>query len=267
VVKRIAAAGIAAGLALAGTLYSQDCRDALGLFRFYGNYKDAEKIVQPKNDTNQIVFARLIYNGQMHPYYKNWCTDYPEADRWLVGALRRLTNLDIAEESRAIAVTDPTLFKYPFIYSSEPGQMVFSTEDAAIMREYLERGGFWMLDDFWGTTEWNHVVAQMRRILPDGVIKDIPPDHPIYHTFYDIDHLVQTPSLAYAYYGITYEQDGFAAEWKGLWDRKGRLVAVMNHNTDLGDSYEHADKPEYPFHFSYYGYRIALNTILYALTH
>ena len=61
----------------------------------------------------------------------------------------------------AIAVTDPDLFKYPFLYTSEPEQMVLSDKDAAIMREYLARGGFWMLDDNWGTFEWAAMERQL----------------------------------------------------------------------------------------------------------
>jgi hypothetical protein len=140
---------------------------------FLGNYSDARQVVQPKEETNQIVFARLIYNGQIPGYYKNWYTDYPKADRQLIQGLQRLTNLDIADHERAVAVTDPELFKYPFVYTSEPGQMVFNAQDAGIMREYLQRGGFWVLDDFWGSFEWDHMEAEMKKILPGAEIKAI----------------------------------------------------------------------------------------------
>ena len=135
------------------------------------------------------------------------------------------------------------------------------------MREYLERGGFWILDDFWGSFEWQSMERQLRKILPAAEIKDIPRDHTIFHQFYDIDKIIQVPSLAYAYNGITWEQDGFVAECKGVWDDRGRLMIVINHNTDLGDAYEHADNPLYPSYFSGYAYRVAINFILYSLTH
>lgn len=245
----------------AGTIFAQE----LGLL---GRYDDVRYIVQPKEDTNQIVFARMVYNGRIPGYYKNWYTDYPAADENLIRGLKRLTNLNIADHDRVVPINDPNLFKYPFIYTSEPEQMVLTDEDAAILREYLERGGFWILDDFWGSFEWQAMERQMRKVLPNAEIKDIPLNHPIFHLFYDIDKIIQVPSLAYAYNGgITWEQDGFVAECKGIWDDNGRLMVVINHNTDLGDSYEHADNPLYPNHFSAYGYRIAINFILYALTH
>src|SRR4030095_12140193 len=81
----------------------------------------------------------------------------------LILGLKRLTNLNIADQERAVAINDPDLFRYPFIYTSEPEQMVLTDEDAAIMREYLERGGFWILDDFWGSFEWQAMERPVKK--------------------------------------------------------------------------------------------------------
>jgi hypothetical protein len=145
--------------------------------------------------------------------------------------------------------------------------MLLTDNDAAIMREYLDRGGFWVLDDFWGSFEFANLERQLQKVLPNAQIKDIPPDHPIFHLFYDIDRIIQVPSLAWVYNGITFEQDGFQAYCKGVFDDKGRLLIVINHNTDLGDAYEWADEPKYANYFSSYAYRLAINFILYSLTH
>src|ERR1043165_8383893 len=106
-----------------------------------GRYDDVHRI--PDNftkETNQFVFTRLIYNGRIPGYYKNWYTDYPRADRNLIAVLKRLTNINISEKERAIPITDPDLFNYPMVYSSEIEQMVLTDDDAAILRRYLERG-------------------------------------------------------------------------------------------------------------------------------
>ena len=234
-----------------------------------GNYDDAKRIVQDEEETNQFVFVRLIFNGRIPGYIKNWYTDYPDGDNHLIWALRRLTELNVAEHGRVIAINDPQLFRFPFVYTSEPGQMILTPEDAKFMREYLERGGFWMLDDFWGSFEWGNFAAEMKKVLPDAEIRDLPISHPLFHQFYDVDRLKQVPSLAYIYNPghITHEQDGFEADCKGIWDKEGRLVVVIHHNTDLGDAYEHMDHPEYPYEFSSYAYRVAVNTFMYALSH
>lgn len=234
---------------------------------YEGSYRDLKRVVQDTSSTDQFVFTRLIYNGLIPHYIKNWYTDWPKSDRQLIMGLNRLSNLNIAEQERVVPLNDPDLFHYPFLYTSEPGQMVLTVTDAAIMREYLNRGGFWVLDDFWGSFEWGNFEIQMEKILPGAEIKDIPRGHPIFHCFYDIDELVQVPSLNYIYDGIVIEQDGFAPFCKGIWDQNGRLMVVINHNTDLGDAYEHADHPQYPHRFSGFAYRLATNFIVYALTH
>jgi hypothetical protein len=234
-----------------------------------GRYEDVKDLVENNTEeTNQFVFTRLIYNGRIPYYYKNWYTDYPRADHHLIDVIHRLTNIDIADRERAIPINDPDLFKYPFVYSSEEGQMVLSDSDAARLRDYLMRGGFWVVDDFWGSFEWANFEREMRKIFPDREIKPIPMDHPIFHMVYDIDEVIQVPSLAYVFNGgITWEQDGFHAECKGIWDDNGRLMVVINHNTDLGDAYEWSDDPRYPNRFSGYAYRMAVNFLMYSLTH
>ena len=233
-----------------------------------GRYSDIESIHQDTSPTDQFVFARLLYNGTTPGYIKNWYTDWPEGDEHLIMGLSRLSNLRLEEHARVVPINNPALFEYPLIYTSEPGQMVLSNTDALMMREYLERGGFWFLDDFWGSFEWGRFLTEIEKVWPGAEIREIPMDHPIFHTFFDIDEIVQVPSLNYVFNGgVVIEGDGFEPYFKGIWDDNGRLMVVINHNTDLGDAYEHADDPLYPNHFSGFAYRLATNIIIYALTH
>jgi hypothetical protein len=44
-------------------------------------------------------------------------------------------------------------------------------------------------------------------------------------------------------------------------------MVAMCFNMDLGDSWEHADNPEYPAQFSELGIRIGVDYVIYAMTH
>ena len=247
-----------------GTIFAQE----LGLL---GRYDDARYIKQTTEDTNQIVFARLIYNGRIPGYYKNWYTDYPDADHHLIEGLKRLTNLNIADHERAVAINDPDLFRYPFLYTSEPEQMVLTDDDAAIMREYLERGGFWILDDFWGSFEWQAMERQLRKILPMAEIKDIPHDHTIFHQFYDIDKIIQVTNngIAECAWCDQWENGPSGKDPKvfAVLDRYQRIMVLMAWNNDFGDGLEWADDPRYPESYSKYSFKFVTNVIVYAMTH
>jgi len=135
------------------------------------------------------------------------------------------------------------------------------------MREFLDRGGFFMCDDFHGTEEWAVFVNSMLKVFPDRPIVDIPNDDAIFHTVYDLDDKYQVPGEQYVRSGRTYEYDGYDPHWRGIYDAKGRLAVAICHDMDLGDSWEHADNPQYPQKFSAMGIRIGVNYVTYAMTH
>jgi hypothetical protein len=236
---------------------------------FEGNYSDFLKLPAQPPQNHDFTFVRLMYNGRIPHYLKNWYTDYPTGDQNLVQVLHRTTDIDVALSTRVMPIRDLDLFQYPMVYSSEAGQMLFDDRDATALREYLIRGGFWMIDDFWGTFEWANFESQMKKVFPDRKIVNVPLQHPIFHVLFDIDEPMQVPNIGYAYNPgtPTWEQDGYVPYVRGIFDDAGRLLVFINHNTDLMDASEWADDPLYPHKFSAYSYKIFSNAIVYALSH
>ncbi len=234
-----------------------------------GKYGDFRRLPTQARQSHDFTFVRLIYNGRTPGYLKNWYTDYPTGDQNLVRILQRMTHIDVAPESRAIPIHHPDLFDYPMIYSCEAGQMILDQNDANVLREYLTRGGFWMIDDFWGTVEWEDFETEMKKVFPEKQIVDIPLSHPIFHSFHDVDQKMQVPNIGYAYdpETPTWEQDGYKPYVRGIFDENNRLLVFINHNTDLMDASEWADDAKYPQRFSAYSYKIFANAVVYALSH
>ena len=124
-----------------------------------------------------------------------------------------------------------------------------------------------MVDDFHGSREWSIFMESMQRVFPDRPVVDIPDSDPIFHTFWDTVDRQQIPGLQYVYYGRTYEQDGYTARWRGVYDDEGRIMVAICHNMDLGDAVEHSDNPAYPEDYSAQAMRIFINYIVYSMTH
>jgi hypothetical protein len=230
------------------------------------------------------VFARLMYpsasygfggrrfrggygGGDWRQGYASWTTDYPRSDRHLVMAMRRLTRINTRSVEQAVNVEDGDQFDWPWLYAVEVGHWEWNEQQAASLREYLLRGGFLMVDDFHGTYEWQVFEQGMRRIFPDRQIVEIDNQDAIFHVIYDLDDRYQVPGAQYLRSGQTYEQDGYDAHWRGIYDDKGRLMVAIVFNSDLGDSWEWADDPRYDEKFSALGIRIAVNYVSYAMTH
>jgi len=228
-------------------------------------------------DGAELYFARLIYGGNNDRGYRgrgSWTTDMPEADHFFMEGVSRLTRVDAAavnmrtgEGGVLINLTDGDVFDYPFLYAVEVGYWSLNTEETRILREYLLKGGFLMLDDFHGSAEWASFMATMQKVFPDRPVVDIPEDDEVFRVLYTLDEKIQIPGLAALFSGTTYERDGYDPTWRGIYDDRGRLMVAINHNMDLGDAWEHADDPRYPEPMTALAYRFAVNYVIYAFTH
>ncbi len=236
------------------------------------------------NTPGEWVFARLMYPTtsvrlDWQSEYKrgydwregntNWTIDYPRSDRHLSSAIRRLTRIPARSVEQPVNLDDPTddVFNYPFLYAVEVGHWELTDHQIERFREFLNRGGFFMCDDFHGSNEWAVFEYTMKKVLPGRPIVDIASDDPIFHTVFDLDDRYQVPGAQFLYSGRTYEKDGYQAKWRGIYDDRGRLMVAICHNVDLGDSWENADDPNYPEKFSALGIRIGVNYVTYAMTH
>ncbi len=220
------------------------------------------------------VFARLMYpsvgwgGGMWQSGGTSWTIDYPRGDRHIAALVRRLSVIDARSVEQPVNLDDDEdVFYWPWLYAVEVGQWDLTDAQAAKLREYLLRGGFLMVDDFHGTQQWAIFVESMRRVFPDRPIVDLPDDDPIFHTFWDLEEREQIPGLQFLYSRRTYEDDGYDAHWRGIYDDKGRVMVAICHNMDLGDAVEHSDTPQYPEEYSAVAMRTFLNYIVYAMTH
>lgn len=126
-----------------------------------------------------------------------------------------------------------------------------------------------MFDDFHGTPEWQGFMESFQLVFPDRDVVDIPQEDPINHVLFELDVTAQIPGRGVSRSGQLSERgaDGSPGHWRGVYDDKKRLVAVIVHNSDLGDAIEYADDPYYPAEFAQHAFRILSNYIVYDLTH
>ena len=203
------------------------------------------------------------------PQGTGWSMDSPGADCKFMGGVHRLTGLDVYPNPNMIEILDDSLFKFPYAYIVEPGGMDLTKQEAEQLREYLLRGGFIHADDFWGLYEKENFEYQMKKVFPEYSFEILPLSDHVFHTFFDIDEIIQIPGQdAGCYGGPTYERrDDTEARIYGLRNDKGRVMIVVTYNSDLGDAWEYMDLPCYPAKYSGQAYRLGLNFMIYAATH
>ena len=255
-------------------------------FRQYASLEPYDDIALPPDwqEKGEWVFARLMY--PQHPEARfarrgrdggvpewrqggtSWSQDYPRADRHFAQALRRLTRLDSRSVEQPVNLEDgDDVYNWPWLCAGEMGDWKLTEAMAQRLRDYLLRGGFLLLDDFWGSDEFARFDESMKLVFPDRQIVEIPNDDQIFHTIYDLDDRFQIPGQWALRRGTTFRDDGEIPHWLGIFDDKGRVMVALYFNSDVGDSWEWADDPNYPEKYSALGLRLGVNYTIYSITH
>src|SRR5262249_30277106 len=202
-----------------------------------------------------------------------WLVDWPAADNHFTAGVQRLTRID-AGDPRHVRLTDEKLFDYPWLYATQTGWWDLSNAETARLREYLLRGGFLIVDDFWGPEQWEIFRKTMARVFPDQPIVDIDESDPVMHVLFDIQDRDRTfiPGSRHLRRGPggsveIWQPEGTQPSWRALYDYRNRMVVAANFNTDMGDAWEFADVPYYPEKMTALAYRYGINYVIYAMTH
>jgi len=224
--------------------------------------RQRSRLHQPPTDT-AFVFARVQFSSGLRGFMggRGWAHDYPDAEEHILQLANEATGINTQKMSYVIVRLDSEeIFNYPFIYFSEVGEMGMTETETQNLREYFNRGGFAMIDDFYGGYELANFVSEMKRVFPTRDLVELSIEHPIFHTFYEIPTLGIIPPYK------PYRQPG-PPKFYGYFDDHGRMLMIINHNNDLGDFWEWIGQPRYPLEPSTVALRFGINYLIYTLSH
>ncbi|HEY5760504.1 MAG TPA: DUF4159 domain-containing protein [Steroidobacter sp.] len=242
--------------------------------------------VQP--DLSKLNLVRVVYGSEggmgeafynaMGRTWARWETDFPLGDDNLGHRLGQLTKVNVNPRVASRYLTAEDLGDFPLLFLSDPGWMSLSQAEVGALREYLDKGGFLWVDDFWGDSEWRQLELVMQRVLPDREWRVVDDAHPIFHQVFDLAEMPQIPALEFARPdGPTMERGGghkepmgfsTRAQMRAWFDDDGRIMVLATHNTDIGDGWEREAYGSWYFEtFSTRSYMVGVNVVVYALTH
>lgn len=244
-----------------------------------GDITPQRHLAGPDSYDGKFHYCRAAYRQNPRGVGGGWMTDYPMAEIDLSIRLSELTKISVsfdkggAPKHLIVRLTDDELFQCPVIIMQEVGRLFFSNDEAARLRSYLLKGGFLWVDDFWGSYAWQVWETEIRKVFPatEYPIIDVPRSHALYHTVFELKGVPQIPGIGnWIPGGSTSELGPDSAEvhTRAIVDAHGRIMVLITHNTDVSDSWEREGEDErYFYAFSIDGYRVAVNALIYTMTH
>jgi hypothetical protein len=223
-------------------------------------------------------YCRGMYKRHPQGDGGGWMTDYPQADQNLPYRFSELTKAPVSRDAAGnlnhaiVGLSDDALYRCPIVIMQEVGSLYLDDDDAAHLRDYLLKGGFLWVDDFWGEYAWRIWDAEIRKALPAATFPmiDLPVTHPLFHVLYDVKGVAQIPSInVWLATGQTSERfDSQVPHARAILDDKQHVLVLITHNTDYGDAFEReGENRAYFDRFAGVGYAFGINALLYALSH
>ena len=214
--------------------------------------------------------ANVAYDGRFtfvraqYAQYGGWAADYPTMETNLNTIVREITAIRPHTGGTNVhTFDDPELLHFPLAYLSEPGYWFPDAAEIQGLRQYIQKGGFLIVDDFHFPNEWSVFENAMRQVLPAARIERLELSHPIFNSFFQIK------SLQVPYPGRLGEQ-GLMGEFYGIHEENNanrRLQVIINYNIDLGDYVEWSAEDLYNPLSTNEAYKFMVNYLIYGLTH
>jgi hypothetical protein len=166
--------------------------------------------------------ALLKYNGG-GDWYAN-PTSLPN----LIKFCNTNINTRIKSKSATISPGSPDIFSYPFVHMTGHGNVLFSSQEAENLQNYLSSGGFLHIDDNYGMDKY--IRKEIKKIFPNNNLVEIPSSHAIFQKPFSFSNGL--PKI--------HEHDGGRPQAFGIF-LEGKLVLLYTFECDLGDGWEDQD--------------------------
>lgn len=195
----------------------------------------------------QLKIAKLKYNGG-----GDWYSNKTSLSN-LASFCNEHLKTNINEQDAVVEIGSPELFDYSWVYMTGHGNVVFSSQEAQNLRNYLISGGFLHIDDNYGLDQY--VRLEMKKVFPELEFIELPHDHPIYSQKYKFPEGL--PKI--------HEHDKKPPQGFGL-IYEGKLVCYYSYESDLGNGWEDQRIHNDPQSVRLKALRMGANIISFAFT-
>ncbi|MEO6447261.1 MAG: DUF4159 domain-containing protein [Gemmatimonadaceae bacterium] len=207
----------------------------------------------------RFTFVRVKFEPLGGGWDLKWDHDYPRAENHFMKILQELTSVKpFMEGSNILAFDDPEIFHFPVAYISEPGFWTMSEAELTGLQAYVKKGGFLIFDDFAGQ-HWFNFEARWKQAFPELSLVRLERSNPLFDSFFRIESL----EMSHPNFPV---QSEFWGAYEDN-DPSKRLVMIANYNNDIGDYMEWSDEGFLPVSLTNEAYKLAVNYVVYAMTH
>ena len=213
--------------------------------------------------SEELVLIRLKYTVDHSSHYNDWnAKGFARVLHNVSEALRRATSVKTAKVPKTLTLEDPDIFSCPFIFMIGHYSPIFNKKEIVNLREHLTKGGFILATSCCGNDSFTKgFEREMKKVFPNKELKLLPPEHPVFSTFYTIENVR-------CLFGISEDNKKIKPPpIRGI-DIEGRTVVILSpYALSCGWTRRSTCIKSCRRFETEDAFKIGINTIIYALTH
>ena len=216
------------------------------------------QIEQNNPPATELIVARWRFGTNGAIGHMGWAHNYPSSDENFNEFIDQSTGIDIQIPSyRIVELGSDEVFLYPFAYVSEPGEMELTDREVENFRQFIDRGGFVLMDDFDGSWQMETMRSQVARVFPERPFIRLEPNHPLFKAHFDL----------YDLNGMAPYVPGGNITYYGILNDAGDVVIAAGHNNDLANFWDWYDQARMPLEPAADAFRLGINFVVWSMTH
>ncbi|NLW51545.1 MAG: DUF4159 domain-containing protein [Candidatus Brocadiaceae bacterium] len=156
-----------------------------------------------------LLVLKAQWTGDWQPYRYDV--------RFLVNHVGRLLGQTLDWQIVPLDAPLDELMRAPILYLSGRGAGAWSEQETGRLKEYVEAGGFVLVEAAGGDAAFDRSVrAMMAQCFPEERLVRLPTDHPVYSSHFDIPPEQRPPleaAMGPCWISVLYAPEGLSCEW------------------------------------------------------
>ena len=224
----------------------------------YAQWGGRYRIEQNNPPATELIVARWHFGTNGNIGHLGWSHNYPSSDENFNGFINQSTRIDVEALSyKIVELGSDEVIDYPFAYVSEPGEMELTTEEVENLREFIDRGGFILMDDFDGSWQLETMRSQVQRAFPNRPFSPIENNHRLFQLVFPLENLN----------GMSHYVPGGDITYLGMLNDDGEVAIAAGHNNDLANFWDWYDQAYSPLEPAADAFRLGINFVIWSMTH
>lgn len=201
---------------------------------------------------DQFVIAQVMHNGDWDPT--------PHGLPNLLKFIDGNSTLNVQFKRQTVTLDDEQIMKQPLLYMTGLRNFAFSAAEQKRLSDYLNAGGVLFAESAMGSSAFDVSFRQLvEKVVPNGKLEVIKPDHPIYHNVFQINSVNYSSLVSEA------EPDLHAPILEAV--VKDGVPVIIYARLSLSNGWEQLPNPYAKAYSDEDSLKLGANILVFALTH